>query len=182
MQARSAATEKSSATSDKSSRSLSLRTNKDREVAGRETGIENNKTNCSECKQHFLHHRQQSLNTSTSGNSERDRHWRTILGHPPHMTSSTGLSTGHQPGQVAEHRRGLQTTLWIPRSRSNASELAGLPPLVRRRPVDALVDSSMRLPSREQPLRPFACDQCVRRFERRGHLKVSLGSLLIVCR
>lgn len=170
----------STPTPDTSSRSLSLKTHRDREVARREARIGNNQTGGSEHHHRHHHHRQKSPDTSTSGDSDRDRHWRTILGHPPHTPSSSVRSGGNHPRPATEQRRGLPTPLRSPRSRSNATVPGGLPPPVRRRPADGLTDSSGRLPARAQPARPFACDQCVRRFERRGHLKVSLGYFIFI--
>lgn len=167
----------STPTSDTSSRRLSLRTSRDREVAQRETGETNNLIGGSEYLD-YHHQRPRSSDTSTSGDGGRNRHWRTILGHSPHMASASVPSAGNQPSQAAQQRRVLPTPLWSPRSRANASDLGELPTTVRRRYVDALTQSSGQLPARIQSTRPFPCHQCARRFERRGHLKVSVALLL----
>lgn len=104
-----------------------------------------------------------------SSESDRDRHWNTILGQTPGQTeqasSSQTFSNSSRPG----HSRHTIAPLRSPHSRVPSSSRTP-----RRASTQTSTDlGSAARPSRSPTTKPFACDQCVRRFERKGHLKVS---------
>lgn len=111
-----------------------------------------------------------TTNLSTTGSNERDLHWKTILGYPPHSTSSSiSASASFQIlPKASESKRTAPGPL-----RSSQSRNMHTPQFSRVSPSHTQLDfeKQPRVP-RVQPPKPFACDLCLKRFERRGHLKV----------
>lgn len=103
--------------------------------------------------------------------SSRARHWKTVMGKDATFdksvpgSSSTSLGNMQQSKHHGESTR--QDHLRVPRSSATTND-----PLLTQHP-GRQYDSAWR-PSRPAPPKPFVCDQCPRRFERRGHLEVCI--------
>lgn len=108
--------------------------------------------------------------STSSGNSERDLHWQRILGHPPHASNAVYSVSPSLPilPRVSESKRSAPGPLRSPQSR--AANLPSASKGIQLHTQLELEQSSRA--SRTQPPKPFACDLCFRKFERKGHLKV----------
>lgn len=115
--------------------------------------------------------------SSTSGNSDRDLHWQRILGHPPHASNplySTSPSLPILP-RTSESKRSAPGPL-----RSSQSRASNLAPASRETHLHTQLELEQpSRASRSQPPKPFACELCFRKFERKGHLKVSFALLCL---
>lgn len=113
-------------------------------------------------------------NPSTApGDSDRERYWNTILGHSPHSTDaqqSMTYSYSTVPRQPSSRRMNGP----LRSNHSRQSSMSSPPRTFPHHPSRTSIDfpTSSPLP-RNTPNKPFACTQCPRRFERKGHLKVS---------
>lgn len=128
---------------------------------------------------HIPPHLSPSTTPSSSGDSDRDRHWNTILNHPPHTTDPPASQT-HSLPLLTRHPAPRRTVapLRSPQSRP----VTNTSPRHRHQSQTMSVDKFVPPPGggggpphqlhNSTPLKPFACDQCPRRFERKGHLKV----------
>lgn len=114
--------------------------------------------------------------STSSGNSERDLHWQRILGHSPHASNALYSVSPSLPilPRVLESKRSAPGPLRSPQSR--AANLPSASKGIQLHTQLELEQSSRS--SRTQPPKPFACDLCFRKFERKGHLKV--GFLLTI--
>lgn len=106
--------------------------------------------------------------TSLNPESARDRHWHIILGRDHGGEQPTSRSTSSSPENVVHGRIPTELRREDQRraQRARSSNPSGDPHTSRT------FDTSQRQ-SRPAHPKPFACSQCSRRFERRGHLEVS---------
>lgn len=99
--------------------------------------------------------------------NDRTRHWMTIMGATSMADSSSNAhhSSSATNPRVDVNRNSLSSNL--PHSRVNMLPTTRIPNI----PPDNAPDQPPR--TQRRPIKPFQCDKCTRRFERRGHLKVS---------
>lgn len=110
--------------------------------------------------------------TSGSGNSERDLHWKRILGYPPHASGASFPSSPSLPmlPRTSESKRSAPAPIRSSQTRNTHSASLSRGAHLH---TELEFEQPSRL-SRAQPPKPFACELCFRKFERRGHLKVGL--------
>lgn len=106
--------------------------------------------------------------SSLSGETDRDRHWKTILGHTPHLPQSCPSSSFRMKPKQYSSKNAVVSV------RSNHSDsLSSTPQTELRVPSHTSLEFVPHPASPSNaPHKPFSCDHCDRRFERRGHLKV----------
>lgn len=125
-------------------------------------------------------------NTSTSIESDRDRHWNTILGHPPHSSVSdfnTQTTFTSDDRSLASLRTVLppKSPHYRSSTKSKATSVLTNTPgsSSKRSHIQTSTDNpSSTRQQKTTPPKPFACDQCGRRFERKGHLKVRWTTMI----
>lgn len=109
------------------------------------------------------------ISSMTSGDSDRDRHWNTVLGPSPHsnITEAVSSSSLSMLPKLSSSRHSITPV------RSSQTRKSSVLPSSRRTPTQTSLDfgPQPRTP-RTPPPKPFACDKCSHRFERKGHLKV----------
>lgn len=101
--------------------------------------------------------------------SSRARHWKTVMGKETTFDKPASGSSSASPGNTQQGRHYAESTR---QEHLRVSRPSAVPndPLVTQYP-GRQYDSTWRH-SRPTPPKPFVCDQCPRRFERRGHLEV----------
>lgn len=126
-----------------------------------------------------IHSTLSKVETTTSPTTlptDRERHWSIILNtdpnpqdrvtSPPSATSSergTVRSSSHSQQRLSRIRSPATAKFSSSKRRASSAHQVLEPPRNTRSP----------------PPKPFRCDQCVRRFERRGHLEVRISSRLV---
>lgn len=113
---------------------------------------------------------QNPLPVPNGNDSERRRaHWATVMNRTStelqggaHMTNMESLS--------AEEINSTRMSTSFGRNPESEATSSARSRVTSQTPIDIGQPSRS---VRKQPLKPFQCSQCHRRFERRGHLKVS---------
>lgn len=109
-------------------------------------------------------------NSKESGSeSARARHWKTVLGKEATTDRSVPGSSSSSTGITQQARPYVHPTR-PDHSRASRSSAISNESLIAQHP-GRQYDPAWRH-SRPVPPKPFGCDQCPRRFERRGHLEV----------
>lgn len=110
--------------------------------------------------------------TTLNPESARDRHWNIVLGSDRNVDQPASRSTSSSPETLVHGRPPTELRREDQRRppRPRPSNPTGDPSTSRT------FDTSHRQ-SRTAPPRPFACDQCPRRFERRGHLESHIDAI-----
>lgn len=122
-------------------------------------------------------HEEHSLRRSSDDDVGRDQYWTTILGYRPHTPRYGDQKGAHGVSAhmrtASESRRSPAQPLRSSHSRPSASGQDS-----KGSNYGTQAGHSSSQPSSSLAAKPFLCDQCPRRFERRGHLKVSLLSFV----